>query len=236
MSVSAVIVAAGNSKRMDDGIDKLAVELSGKPLLAWTISRFESTEIIDEIIVVTREDEIEKVKELTLSEGFRKVSSIVKGGAFRQQSTQNGLNATSNDSTVVLVHDGARPLIRTSDIRRIAESAEENGAVLLAVPSKESVKEVQDGRVTKTLPRESIWLSQTPQGFKKELLQKALSAAEKEGYVGTDEASLVERIGEEVAVVEGHSSNIKVTVSSDIGIVRSLLEGEEESVESRNRL
>ncbi|MCH8304101.1 MAG: 2-C-methyl-D-erythritol 4-phosphate cytidylyltransferase [Candidatus Marinimicrobia bacterium] len=230
MSVSAVIVAAGNSKRMDDGIDKLAVELNGKPLLAWTISRFESTEIIDEIIVVTREDEIEKVKELTLSEGFRKVSSIIKGGAFRQQSTQNGLNATSDDSTVVLVHDGARPLIRTSDIERIAESAEENGAALLALPSKESVKEVHDGRVTKTLPRESIWLAQTPQGFRKELLQKALSDAEKEGYVGTDEASLVERIGEEVAVVEGHSSNIKVTVSSDIGVVRSLLEGEEESV------
>ena len=229
MSVSAVIVAAGNSKRMDDGIDKLAVELNGKPLLAWTISRFESTEIIDEIIVVTREDEIEKVKELTLSEGFRKVSSIIKGGAFRQQSTQNGLNATSDDSTVVLVHDGARPLIRTSDIERIAESAEENGAALLALPSKESVKEVHDGRVTKTLPRESIWLAQTPQGFRKELLQKALSAAEKEGYIGTDEASLVERIGEEVAVIEGHSSNIKVTISSDIGIVRSLLEGEEES-------
>lgn len=230
MSVSAVIVAAGNSKRMDDGIDKLAVELNGKPLLAWTISRFESTEIIDEIIVVTREDEIEKVKELTLSEGFRKVSSIIKGGAFRQQSTQNGLNATSNYSTVVLVHDGARPLIRTSDIERIAESAEENGAALLALPSKESVKEVQDGRVTKTLPRESIWLAQTPQGFRKELLQKALSDAEKEGYVGTDEASLVERIGEEVVIVEGHSSNIKVTVSSDIEVVRSLLEGEEESV------
>ncbi|TFB12009.1 2-C-methyl-D-erythritol 4-phosphate cytidylyltransferase [Candidatus Marinimicrobia bacterium MT.SAG.3] len=229
MSVSAVIVAAGNSKRMNDGVDKLAVELSGKPLLAWTISRFESTEIIDEIIVVTREDEVEKVKEMTKSEGFRKVSSIVKGGAFRQESTQNGLNATSNDSTVVLVHDGARPLVRTSDIKRIVESAEENGAALLALPSKESVKEVQDGRVTKTLPRESIWLAQTPQGFRKELLQKALSAAEKEGYIGTDEASLVERIGEEVAVIEGHSSNIKVTISSDIGIVRSLLEGEEES-------
>ena len=229
MSVSAVIVAAGNSKRMDDGIDKLAVELNGKPLLAWTISRFESTEIIDEIIVVTREDEIEKVKELTLSEGFRKVSSIIKGGAFRQQSTQNGLNATSDDSTVVLVHDGARPLIRTSDIERIAESAEENGAALLALPSKESVKEVHDGRVTKTLPRELIWLAQTPQGFRKELLQEALSSAEKEGYVGTDEASLVERIGKEVAVVEGHGSNIKVTVSSDIRVVQSLLEGEEES-------
>ena len=229
MSVSAVIVAAGISKRMNDGVDKLAVQLNGKPLLAWTISRFESTEIIDEIIVVTREDEIEKVEEMTRSEGFRKVSSVVKGGAYRQQSTRNGIDATSNDSDVVLIHDGARPLIRSSDIKSIAESAEENGAALLAVPSKDTVKEVQNGIVTQTLPRDSVWLAQTPQGFRKELLQEALSSAEKEGYFGTDEASLVERIGKDVTIVEGHSSNIKVTFAEDIRIVRSLLEREEQS-------
>ena len=227
MSVSAVIVAAGTSKRMNDGVDKLAVQLSGKPLLAWTISRFESAEIIDEIIVVTKKDEIAKVREMTKSEGFRKVTSVVKGGAYRQQSAQNGLNAVSTDSKVVLIHDGARPLIRTSDIKKIVESAKENGAALLAVPSKDSVKEVQDGIVKKTLPRESIWLAQTPQGFRKELLQEAFSSAEKEGYIGTDEASLVERIGKDVAIVEGHSSNIKVTVTPDIGVVQSLLKGEE---------
>ena len=227
MSVSAVIVAAGTSKRMNDGVDKLAVQLSGKPLLAWTISRFESAEIIDEIIVVTREDEIGTVKEMTKSEGFRKVSSVVKGGAYRQHSTQNGLNAVSKDSKVVLIHDGARPLIRTSDIKQIVASAEENGAALLAVPSKDTVKEVQNGIVTQTLPRESVWLAQTPQGFRKELLQEAFSSAEKEGYIGTDEASLVERIGKDVAIVEGHSSNIKVTVTPDIGVVQSLLKGEE---------
>ncbi|MCH8272352.1 MAG: 2-C-methyl-D-erythritol 4-phosphate cytidylyltransferase [Candidatus Marinimicrobia bacterium] len=227
MSVSAVIVAAGTSKRMNDGVDKLAVQLSGKPLLAWTISRFESAEIIDEIIVVTKKDEIAKVREMTKSEGFRKVTSVVKGGAYRQQSAQNGLNAVSTDSKVVLIHDGARPLIRASDIKRIVESAKETGAALLAVPSKDSVKEVQDGIVKKTLPRESIWLAQTPQGFRKELLQEAFSSAEKEGYIGTDEASLVERIGKDVAIVEGHSSNIKVTVTPDIGVVQSLLKGEE---------
>ena len=227
MSVSAVIVAAGTSKRMNDGVDKLAVQLSGKSLLAWTISRFESTEIIDEIIVVTREDEIGTVKEMIKSEGFRKVSSVVKGGAYRQHSTQNGLNVVSDDSKVVLIHDGARPLIRTSDIKRIVESAEENGAALLAVPSKDSVKEVQNGIVTQTLPRESVWLAQTPQGFRKELLQEAFTSAEKEGYIGTDDASLVERIGKDVAIVEGHSSNIKVTVTPDIGVVQSLLKGEE---------
>lgn len=230
MSVSAIIVAAGTSKRMNDGVDKLAVQLSGKPLLAWTISRFESTEIIDEIIVVTREDEIAKVKEMAKSEGFRKVSSIVKGGAYRQQSAQNGLKAVSKDSKVVLIHDGARPLIRTSDIKQIVASAKENGAVLLAVPSKDTVKEVQNGIVTQTLPRESVWLAQTPQGFKKELLQEAFSSAEKEGYIGTDEASLVERIGKDVTILEGHSSNIKVTVTSDIGVVQSLLKREEQSV------
>ena len=227
MSVSAIIVAAGTSKRMNDGVDKLAVQLSGKPLLAWTISRFESAEIIDEIIVVTREDEIAKVKEMAKSEGFRKVSSIVKGGAYRQQSAQNGLNAVSKDSKVVLIHDGARPLIRTSDIKQIVASAEENGAALLAVPSKDTVKEVQNGIVTQTLPRESVWLAQTPQGFRKELLQEAFSSADKEGYIGTDEASLVERIGKDVAIVEGHSSNIKVTVTPDIGVVQSLIKGEE---------
>ena len=230
MSVSAVIVAAGTSKRMNDGVDKLAVQLSGKSLLAWTISRFESTEIIDEIIVVTREDEIGTVKEMIKSEGFRKVSSVVKGGAYRQHSTQNGLNVVSDDSKVVLIHDGARPLIRTSDIKRIVESAEENGAALLAVPSKDSVKEVQNGIVTQTLPRESVWLAQTPQGFRKELLQEAFTSAEKEGYIGTDEASLVERIGKDVAVVEGHSSNIKVTVTSDIEVVHSLLKREKQNV------
>ena len=230
MSVSAVIVAAGTSKRMNDGVDKLAVQLSGKPLLAWTISRFESAEIIDEIIVVTKKDEIAKVKEMTKSEGFRKVTSVVKGGAYRQQSAQNGLNAVSTDSKVVLIHDGARPLIRISDIKKIVESAKENGAALLAVPSKDTVKEVQNGIVTQTLPRESVWLAQTPQGFRKELLQEAFSSAEKEGYIGTDEASLVERLGKDVAIVEGHSSNIKVTVTSDIGVVQSLLKREEQDV------
>lgn len=230
MSVTAVIVAAGTSKRMSDGVDKLSVQLSGRSLLAWTISRFESAEIIDEIIVVTREDEIGNVKEMTISEGFQKVISVVAGGSYRQQSTQNGLSAVSNDSNVVLIHDGARPLIRTSDIKRVAESAEENGAALLAVPSKDSVKEVRDGIVTQTLPRESIWLAQTPQGFRKDLLQEAFSSAEKDGFIGTDEASLVERIGKDVAVVEGHNSNIKVTVMSDIEVVESLLKREEQIV------
>ena len=230
MSVSAVIVAAGTSKRMNDGVDKLFVHLSGRPLLAWTISRFESTEIIDEIIVVAREDEIAKVKVMTKSEGFGKVITVVKGGAYRQQSTRNGLNAISNNSKVVLIHDGARPLIRTSDIKKIVESAQEYGAALLAVPSKDTVKEVRNGMVTRTLPRDSVWLAQTPQGFRKELLQEAFSSAEKDGYVGTDEASLVERIGKDVAIVEGHSSNIKVTVTSDIGVVQSLLKREEQSV------
>ena len=131
---------------------------------------------------------------------------------------------------MVVIYDGARPLIRTSDIKKIVESAQEYGAALLAVPSKDTVKEVRNGMVAQTLPRDSVWLAQTPQGFRKELLQEAFSSAEKEGYIGTDEASLVERIGKDVAIVEGHSSNIKVTVTSDIGVAQSLLNGKEQSV------
>ena len=124
MSVSAVIVASGSSKRMNNGVDKLSLQIGGRSLLAWTISRFEMTEIIDEIIIVTRAEEIENVKELSKEEGFKKISSIVRGGSHRQNSTQNGLRAVSSKTGVVLVHDGARPLIHPSDIKKIAESAD----------------------------------------------------------------------------------------------------------------
>ena len=230
MSVSAVIVAAGSSKRMNNGVDKLSLQIGGRSILAWTISRFEMTEIIDEIIIVTREEEIENVKDLAKEEGFKKISSIVRGGSHRQNSTQNGLKAVSSKTSVVLVHDGARPLIHPSDIKKIAESADKNGAALLAVRSKDTVKEVSRGRVKRTLPRESIWLAQTPQGFRKELLQEAFLSADRDEIIGTDEASLIERMGKEVVIVEGEHNNFKVTVPADVDIVRALLKREEVSV------
>ena len=219
MAVSAVIVAAGSSKRMDNGVDKLRVQVNGKPLLAWTISRFEAADSVAEIIIVAREDSLGFVEELVKGEGFGKINSVVAGGTHRQNSTENGLRALSRESELVLIHDGARPLVDPSDIDSLTEDVYNHGASLLATRCKDTVKEVENGKIVKTIKRDSLWLAQTPQGFRKEILSEALATAERDGYIGTDEASLVERMNIEVSIVEGSSDNIKVTVQEDLKLV-----------------
>ena len=227
MSVSAVIVAAGRSKRMDNGVDKLSVKIEGRTLLAWTISRFEAVSTIDEIILVVREESLDYVRdEVVGNEGFKKVNAVVAGGDQRQKSTENGLNATAEDAEIVLIHDGARPLVRAEEIDSVIQSAKENGAALLAVRCKDTVKEVIDNKIIKTLPRDALWLAQTPQGFRRDIIVDALKSARDENYLGTDEASLVERMGVNISIVEGRSGNIKVTFPEDVEHVRSSLKRE----------
>jgi len=227
MSVSAVIVAAGSSKRMDNGIDKLSVLIEGRTLLAWTISRFEDVSAIDEIILVVRAESLEYIRDEVLgNEGFEKVKAVVVGGDQRQNSTENGLKATSEDAEIVLIHDGARPLVRAEEIDSVIQSTKENGAALLAVRCKDTVKEVMDSKIIKTLSRDSLWLAQTPQGFRRGIILDALKSARDDGYIGTDEASLVERIDVDVSVVEGRSDNIKVTYPEDMDHVKAYLKKE----------
>ncbi len=227
MSVSAVIVAAGSSKRMDNGVDKLSVMIEGRSLLAWTISRFEAVSDIDEIILVVRTESIESVREeVAGNEEFKKVNAVVAGGDQRQNSTENGLNATAEDAEIVLIHDGARPLVRAEDIDWVIQSTKENGAALLAARCKDTVKEVMDSKIIKTLSRDTLWLAQTPQGFRKDIIVDALKSAKDDGYLGTDEASLVERMGVDVSIVEGRSNNIKVTYPEDVEHIRSYLKRE----------
>jgi len=227
LSVSAVIVAAGSSMRMDNSVDKLSVLIEGRTLLAWTISRFEAVSTIDEIILVVREESLDYVRnEVVSSEGFKKVKAVVAGGDQRQNSTENGLNATAEDAEIILIHDGARPLVRTEEIDSVIRSAKENGAALLAVRCKDTVKEVMDNKIIKTLPRDTLWLAQTPQGFRRDIIVDALKSARDENYLGTDEASLVERMGVNISIVEGRSNNIKVTYPEDVEHVRSSLKRE----------
>ena len=227
MSVSAVIVAAGSSTRMDNGVDKLSAVIEGRTLLAWTISRFEAVSAIDEIILVVRTDSLDYIRdEVVGNEGFKKVKAIVPGGDERQNSTENGLNATSEDAQIVLIHDGARPLVRAEEIDSVIQSAMQNGAALLAVRCKETVKEVMDNKVAKTLPRDTIWLAQTPQGFRKDIILDALKSARDEDFIGTDEASLVERMGVDVSIVEGRSDNLKVTFPEDVNHIQYYLKKE----------
>jgi len=225
--ISAVIVAAGSSKRMNNGVDKLSVRIQGRTLLAWTISRFEAVSSVDEIILVVRAESLEYVRdELIVKEGFKKVKSVVPGGDQRQNSTENGLNAISEDAQIVLVHDGARPLVRPEEIDSVIQSTKENGAALLAVRCKDTVKEVMNNTVIKTLPRDTLWLAQTPQGFRKDIIMNALDSAKDEGYLGTDEASLVERLGVNVSIVEGRTNNIKVTFPEDVERIQTYLKSE----------
>jgi len=227
LRVSAVIVAAGSSKRMDNGVDKLSVMIEGRTLLAWTISRFEAVSIIDEIILVVRAESLDYVRdEVAGIEEFKKVKAVVQGGDQRQKSTENGLNAISEDAEIVLIHDGARPLVRAEEIASVIQSAKENGAALLAVRCKDTVKEVMDNRIIKTLPRDTLWLAQTPQGFRRDIIVDALKSAKDEGYLGTDEASLVERMGVNVSIVEGRSNNIKVTIPEDVNHIQYYLKRE----------
>ena len=227
MSVSAVIVAAGSSKRMDNGVDKLSVKIEGRTLLAWTISRFEAVSTIDEIILVVKAESLEYVRdELIASEDFKKIKAVVPGGDQRQNSTENGLNAISDDTEIVLIHDGARPLVRAEEIDSVIQSTKKNGAALLAVSCKDTIKEVMDNKIIKTLPRNTLWLAQTPQGFRRNIIMDALKSARDGDYLGTDEASLVERIGVNVSIVEGRANNIKVTFPEDVEHVRSYLKRE----------
>jgi len=160
------------------------------------------------------------------NEKFKKVNAVVAGGDQRQDSTENGLNATAEDAEIVLIHDGARPLVRAEDIDSVIQSTKENGAALLAARCKDTVKEVKDSKIIKTLSRDALWLAQTPQGFRKDIIVDALKSARDDGYLGTDEASLVERMGVDVSIVEGRSNNIKVTYPEDVEHIRSYLKRE----------
>jgi 2-C-methyl-D-erythritol 4-phosphate cytidylyltransferase len=214
----AVIVAAGRSARMD-GVDKLFTTLAGRPLLAWTVGAFQRSRSVDAIVVVTAEDRVERVTSLVSEWRFTKVRDVVVGGAERQHSVRAGVEAVAG-ADVVAIHDGARPLVTPDLIERGVTLARETGAAICAVPSSDSVKEVDGEIVRAAHDRSRIWLAQTPQVFERELLLEAHARAE---GVATDDAALVEALGREVRVYEGDAANIKVTTHEDLLIAETLL-------------
>jgi 2-C-methyl-D-erythritol 4-phosphate cytidylyltransferase len=217
--VSAVIVAAGKGKRF--GSAKQFTLLHGKPLLEWSLEKFEGHPDVDEIVLVLPD---EKKKAAYLGRG-RKVIAVVVGGPRRQDSVCRGVEALDPDQAgIVLVHDGARPLVSRALISRVIEETQRKGAAIPVVPVEETVKEVDKARVVRTLDRERLYRVQTPQGFLYPVLKKALERAREEGYWGTDEAMLLERTGETVAVVPGDPRNIKITTPLDLKVAEVWLE------------
>lgn len=219
MKVIALIPAAGMGKRMGAGINKQYLLVAGTPIVAHTIAVFDSSPLVDEIYVISPLDEIPYCRsEVVDAHGFAKVRAIVPGGSERQHSVLNGLRAVVSpvDDDVVLIHDGVRPFVTKEIIERAIEAARQTDGALVAVPVKDTIKVVVDGTIRETPPRENLWQAQTPQAFRYGVIRDAHERAATDGFLGTDDTSLVERLGKEVKVVMGDYRNIKITTPEDL--------------------
>ena len=213
----AVVVAAGASTRMG-GIDKVTVPIGGRPLLAWTLRSFAPTESIERVIVVAAAD---RVDELRAADWLPPAITVVEGGPRRQESVAAGIaeleRAGSPSERVVLVHDAARPAVRTDLVHRVIEAAHAHGAAIPGLPIVETVKAVAEGVVERTVERANLWTAQTPQGARLGLFREAYARFPPEGaQVFTDEAALLEACTIPVHVVPGQTDNIKVTHQADL--------------------
>lgn len=217
MTAGAIILAAGSSQRMG-GVDKMLRLIDGRPLIAYSLDAFRTSRRIGSIVVVVSPSNSEAVSRVVAE--LVPGAVVVNGGDRRQDSVRAGLDALP-DVDYVLVHDGARPLVTASLIDAVLDGAEEVGAALCAVPVADTLKRAgaQD-LVEATVPRDGLWQAQTPQGFRRDLLLRAHEASSDEA---TDDAALVERLGEPVKLVRGSSRNLKVTTPEDIAVAEALL-------------
>ena len=240
MKVFVIIPAAGLGTRMAPvstakdprpHLSKQFTELAGTPILIHTLRRFVALDDVSEIWIALRENEIEGFRERLRKEAQalrQKKIELVVGGEHRQQSVEHALNAiTAAPDDIVLLNDAVRPRVTSEIIREVIAAAQKYGAAIAALPATDTVKQVErtaEGAIIKaTIPRAGIVLAQTPQGFRYQLIKKVFDEATADGFVGTDEASLAERSGHEVAVVMGSPKNIKITTPGDMELAEFYL-------------
>ena len=233
MKVGAIIAAAGFGRRMKADRPKQLLALNGIPIIIHTIRKFDISRVIDYIIVTAPRESVIEVSELVKSAEFQKPVIVVQGGERRQDSVASGLSHLQPGTDIVAVHDGVRPFVSTDDIENAVRQAERTGAAVLAVPIVDTVKQVEKDVIESTLTREHLVLAQTPQVFRTEILKQAFDRATKDEYYGTDESSLVERLGHPVAIVRGSERNIKITRPSDLSLARAFLEEERAEAKAR---
>jgi 2-C-methyl-D-erythritol 4-phosphate cytidylyltransferase len=226
MKVEALIISAGKGHRFIEGKKKQFHLLAEKPILAHTIDKFETCPLIHSILLVVGQEDMDYcLKEIIEKYQYKKISQIVPGGKRRQDSVRNGIEVLSKDAEIVVIHDGVRPFVTKEMIEDSIRSAIRFGAVVLAMPVKETIKMVQpDGTVLKTLDRESLWQIQTPQTFQVNVIKEAYHKATEDGFAGTDDASLVERLGIKVHILPGSYTNIKITTPEDLILANLFLE------------
>jgi len=221
---SAIIVAAGKGTRMGAGVDKLFLEVAGRPVVAHTWQRFDDAKCIREIILVVRPDRRKLFDELAAKFRFQKPFRIVDGGEERQDSVWNGLEAMSATAEIVAIHDAARPCVSEELIAATIKRAEETGAAVAAQPVTDTIKESADGRlVERTVDRSKLWAVQTPQTFRVEVIRRALTEVRRRRLIFTDDTAACELIGQPVRLVSRLTPNPKVTVPGDLPLVETLL-------------
>lgn len=229
MQVFAILPAAGLGTRMAGPQPKQYLELDGVPILIHSLRAFAAVPRISGIVLAVRKPDMEKTKAQVAEFGFADRVQVVAGGENRQESVAHALAAVKAQSDdIVLVHDAVRPLIDAATIERTIDAVAEHGAAIVALPAVDTIKQVErtahGAIITSTIPREFIVQAQTPQGFRFGLLQKALAEATADGFVGTDEASVVERAGIPVAVVAGSPVNLKITQPGDLELAEFYLQ------------
>jgi len=223
--VSAIIVAGGNGKRFGSIEKKQFIEISGKPVLYYSIDAFERCELVSEIILVLPGENLEFYdRSISKIKRFKKVRKIIEGGNKRQDSVYNGLKNVSKKTEIVLVHDAVRPLVNIKLIKRVITESEKSDCAICAIPVNDTVKQSNENYlIEKTIPRNNLWLAQTPQGFKYNLIKSAFQNAYDKKLNGTDESSFVESLGIKPTIVEGSTYNLKITKPEDLKLAEFYL-------------
>ena len=231
--ITAILPAAGLGTRMGVETPKQFLELGGEPLVIFTLRRLAACAAITDFILATRADELSFLEDKVSKARIGRPARVVHGGETRQQSVANALAQVAPETEIVMVHDAVRPFVTVEQIERLIAEARERGAAILGIPAIDTVKEVKRerlpedvARITGTIPRERIVLAQTPQAFRYALLREAFARAEQDGVTASDEAALVERIGQDVYVVLGSERNLKITRPADMDLARFYLEQE----------
>ncbi len=237
MKVAVILPAAGLGTRMaKNSAEKTGTSrkqfmlLDGSPILIHTVRKFAASDRVAEIVVAVRAEDVDWVGEMLSQEFARSRVRVVEGGNSRQESVENALAALGPDTELVAVHDAVRPFIDLETMHKVFDEAAETGAAIVGVAAVDTVKQVTRGtthvRVRATLPREKLVMAQTPQVFRYEVLSKAFQSARADGFIGTDESSLVERMDVEVTVVPGSDRNIKITKPGDMDLAHLFLREE----------
>lgn len=238
MKIAVIVPAAGLGTRMGKATAektgtsrKQFMLLEGSPILLHTVRKFAASSRVTEIVVAVRSEDLDWVRDLMRREFPGRRVRVVEGGNSRQESVQNALATLDRDTDLVAVHDAVRPFIDLEIIEKVLDAAAETGAAIVGVPPVDTVKQVNRGtgqvRVRATLARDRLVLAQTPQVFRYEILTRAFQSARDDGFIGTDEASLVERLDVDVTVVLGSDRNIKITKPADMDLARLFLQEQE---------